>query len=77
MFGLSGRKQAPPFLQTNRNGVPYYAILITCGLLSISVILNYIYKDATKVFVSIDILYDFKYYYMGDYSDVLFRFLKA
>ncbi|ADC86568.1 MULTISPECIES: amino acid permease [Staphylococcus] len=54
MFGLSGRKQAPPFLhKTNRNGVPYYAILITCGLLSISVILNYIYKDATKVFVSI------------------------
>ena len=33
--------------------MPYYAILITCGLLSISVILNYIYKDATKVFVSI------------------------
>lgn len=54
MFGLAGRKQGPAFLhKTNKNGVPYYAILVTCGLLSISVILNAIFKDATKVFVQI------------------------
>ena len=54
MFGLSQRKQAPPILgKTNRNGVPYYAILVTCALLSISVILNAIFKDATQVFVYI------------------------
>lgn len=33
--------------------MPYYAILVTCGLLSISVVLNAIFKDATKVFVYI------------------------
>lgn len=54
LFGLAGRKQGPPFLhKTNKNGVPYYAILLTCGLLSIAVILNAIFKDATKVFVQI------------------------
>ena len=56
MFGLAGRKQGPPFLhKTNKHGVPHYAILVTCGLLSISVILNAIFKDATKVFVQITI----------------------
>lgn len=54
MFGLAGRKQGPAFLhKTNKNGVPYYAILITCGLLGIAVILNAVFKDATKVFVQI------------------------
>ena len=54
MFGLAGRKQGPAFLhRTNKHGVPYYAILVTCGLLSISVVLNAIFKDATKVFVQI------------------------
>ncbi|PTF03655.1 gamma-aminobutyrate permease [Staphylococcus devriesei] len=54
LFGLAGRKQGPPFFhKTNKHGVPYYAILVTCGLLSISVILNAIFKDATKVFVQI------------------------
>ena len=56
MYGLAGRKQGPPFLhKTNKHGVPHYAILVTCGLLSISVILNAIFKDATKVFVQITI----------------------
>ena len=41
--------------KTNKHGVPHYAILVTCGLLSISVILNAIFKDATKVFVQITI----------------------
>ncbi|MDU4197843.1 MAG: gamma-aminobutyrate permease, partial [Staphylococcus epidermidis] len=36
-----------------KHGVPHYAILVTCGLLSISVVLNAIFKDATKVFVQI------------------------
>ena len=54
MFGLAGRNQGPPFLhKTNKNGVPYNAILVTCGLLGIAVILNAIFKDATKVFVQI------------------------
>ena len=54
MFGLAGRKQGPAFLhRTNKHGVPHYAILVTCGLLSISVVLNAIFKDATKVFVQI------------------------
>ena len=49
MFGLAGRKQGPAFLhKTNKNGVPYYAILVTCGLLSISVILNAIFKTQRK-----------------------------
>ena len=53
LFGL-GRKQGPPFLhKTNKHGVPYYAILLTCGLLSIAIILNAVFKDATKVFVQI------------------------
>ena len=56
MYGLAGRKQGPPFLhKTNKHGVPHYAILVTCGLLSISVILNAVFKDATKVFVQITI----------------------
>ena len=41
--------------KTNKHGVPHYAILVTCGLLSISVILNAVFKDATKVFVQITI----------------------
>ncbi|MBL7573773.1 amino acid permease [Staphylococcus saccharolyticus] len=54
MFGLAGRKQGPAFLhKTNKHGVPCYAILVTCGLLSISVVLNAVFKDATKVFVQI------------------------
>ena len=54
LFGLAGRKQGPPFLhKTNKHGVPYYAILLTCGLLSIAIILNAVFKDATKVFVQI------------------------
>ncbi|MCI2773990.1 amino acid permease [Staphylococcus petrasii] len=54
LFGLAGRKQGPAFLhKTNKNGVPFYAILLTCGLLSIAVVLNAIFKDATKVFVQI------------------------
>ena len=44
MFGLAGRNQGPPFLhKTNKNGVPYNAILVTCGLLGIAVILNAIF----------------------------------
>ncbi|MFY0486642.1 amino acid permease, partial [Staphylococcus haemolyticus] len=52
LFFLAGRKQGPPFLhKTNKHGVPYNAILLTCGLLSLALILNAVYKDATKVFV--------------------------
>lgn len=54
MYGLAARKQAPPFLQrTNKHGVPYYSILITCGLLLIAVVLNYVIPNATEVFVYI------------------------
>ena len=49
MFGLAGRKQGPAFLhRTNKHGVPHYAILVTCGLLSISVVLNAILKMRLK-----------------------------
>ena len=49
MFGLAGRNQGPPFLhKTNKNGVPYNAILVTCGLLGIAVILNAILKMLLK-----------------------------
>jgi D-serine/D-alanine/glycine transporter len=54
LFGLADRKQAPAkFQATNRRGIPIIAILITCGMLSISVILNYVVPNATTVFVYI------------------------
>ncbi|WP_436937761.1 hypothetical protein [Staphylococcus xylosus] len=37
-------------MKTNRKGVPYIAILVTCALLSITVLLNYLIPNATQVF---------------------------
>lgn len=42
LFGLSEKKQTHHLLmKTNKKGVPYIAILVTCALLSITVLLNY------------------------------------
>ena len=78
MFGLAGRKQGPAFLhRTNKHGVPHYAILVTCGLLSISVVLNAIFKDATKVFTNYNIFNCFKYYDLDNYYDCVSRLFKT
>ena len=54
LFGLSNQKQAPPiFEKTNKNGVPHIAILVSCALLLISALLNYIIPNATLVFTYI------------------------
>lgn len=51
LFGLSEKKQTHHLLmKTNRKGVPYIAILVTCALLSITVLLNYLIPNATQVF---------------------------
>ena len=49
MFGFSWKKSRSTVLhKTNKNGVPYNAILVTCGLLGIAVILNAILKMLLK-----------------------------
>lgn len=54
LFGLSNQKQAPPiFEKTNKNGVPHITILVSCALLLISALLNYIIPNATLVFTYI------------------------
>ena len=54
LFGLADRKQAPIIFQkTNRKGVPFIAIFVTSGLLSVSVLLNYFIPNATTAFVCI------------------------
>ncbi|MGX0000961.1 amino acid permease [Staphylococcus cohnii] len=54
LFGLSNQQQAPPiFEKTNKNGVPHIAILVSCALLLISALLNYIIPNATLVFTYI------------------------
>lgn len=54
LFGLSNQQQAPPiFEKTNKNGVPHIAIFVSCALLLISVLLNYIIPNATLVFTYI------------------------
>jgi len=54
LFGLSNQKQAPAiFEKTNKNGVPHIAILVSCALLLISALLNYIIPNATLVFTYI------------------------
>lgn len=54
LFGLSSQKQAPPFFnKTNKNGVPHIAIFVSCGLLMIAALLNYIIPNATLVFTYI------------------------
>ncbi|MCD8914904.1 amino acid permease [Staphylococcus simulans] len=51
LFGLSRQEQAPPiFHKTNRNGVPHIAIIVSCALLLVAALLNYIVPDATLVF---------------------------
>ncbi len=51
LFGLSEKKQTHHLLmKTNKKGVPYIAILVTCALLSITVLLNYLIPNATQVF---------------------------
>lgn len=51
LFGLSRQEQAPPvFNKTNKNGVPHIAIFVSCALLLIAALLNYIFPDATLVF---------------------------
>jgi len=37
-------------MKTNHRGVPFVAILVTCALLSITVLLNYFIPNATQVF---------------------------
>lgn len=54
LFGLADRDQAPSkFKITNRNGVPITAILVSCALLLIAVLLNYFIPNATTVFIYI------------------------
>lgn len=51
LFGLARQEQAPPlFRSTNKNGVPHIAIFVSCALLLIAALLNYIFPDATLVF---------------------------
>ena len=51
LFGLADKKQVHPlFLKQNKQGVPFVAIMITCLLLSITVIMNYFIPNATQVF---------------------------
>ncbi|EZX24353.1 amino acid permease [Mammaliicoccus sciuri] len=51
LYGLSQNGQAnKSFGQTNKTGVPYKATLFSCFLLMISVLLNYVIKDAGEVF---------------------------
>ena len=51
LYGLSQNNQANKgFGETNSRGVPYKATLFSCLLLMISVLLNYIIKDAGEVF---------------------------
>ncbi|EEQ79083.1 amino acid permease [Staphylococcus warneri] len=57
LFGLSDNKQAPPaFSKTNKNGVPYVAIIGSSALLLIAALLNYIFPDATLVFTYVTTL---------------------
>ncbi|MBF0736727.1 amino acid permease [Staphylococcus arlettae] len=51
LFGLADKKQVHPlFLKQNKQGVPFVAIMVTCLLLSITVIMNYFIPNATQVF---------------------------
>lgn len=51
LYGLSQNNQANKgFGETNSRGVPYKATLFSCLLLMISVLLNYVIKDAGEVF---------------------------
>ncbi|WP_412521068.1 amino acid permease [Staphylococcus simulans] len=51
LFGLSRQEQAPPiFNKTNKHGVPHIAIFVSCALLLVAALLNYIFPDATLVF---------------------------
>ena len=75
LFGLVGRKQGPPFLhKTNKHGVPYYAILLTCGLLSIAIILNAVFKDATSIRSNHNVLNSTQHYDLDMYYDCVSRF---
>ncbi|MEB6838026.1 amino acid permease [Staphylococcus simulans] len=54
LFGLAWQRQAPyPLRTTNRNSVPYIAIFISSSMLMVTVLLNYIFSDATLVFIYI------------------------
>ncbi|MCD8787092.1 amino acid permease [Staphylococcus gallinarum] len=51
LFGLSEKEQTHPLMmKTNKRGVPYIAIIVTCILLSVTVIMNYFIPNATQVF---------------------------
>ncbi|WP_251518653.1 amino acid permease [Staphylococcus sp. HKU1] len=51
LHGLSEKKQTNRYLmKTNKRGVPVISILVTCLLLSITVLLNYFIPNATQVF---------------------------
>ncbi|MCD8863475.1 amino acid permease [Staphylococcus arlettae] len=51
LFGLADKKQVHPLLlKQNKQGVPFVAIMVTCLLLSITVIMNYFIPNATQVF---------------------------
>ena len=76
LFGLAGRKQGPPFLhKTNKHGVPYYAILLTCGLLSIAIILNAVFKRCYKgIRSNHNVLNSTQHYDLDMYYDCVSRF---
>jgi D-serine/D-alanine/glycine transporter len=51
LFGLADKKQVHTLLLLkNKQGVPFVAILVTCLLLGVTVILNYFIPNATQVF---------------------------
>lgn len=54
LFGLGDKKQAPQAMhQLSRRGIPQNALFVTCGLISITVLLNLIIPNAEQVFVYI------------------------
>lgn len=54
LFALGDKKQAPEAMhRLSRRGLPRNALLVTCGLISITVLLNLIIPNAETVFVYI------------------------
>lgn len=54
LFSLGDKKQAPELMhKLSRHGIPQNALLVTCGLISITVLLNLIIPNGEQVFVYI------------------------
>ncbi|HFG9124755.1 TPA: amino acid permease [Staphylococcus argenteus] len=54
LFGLGNKKQAPEAMhRLSKRGIPQNALLVTCALISITVILNLVIPNGEEVFVYI------------------------